>query len=109
LFSPSVKDRLTATGGPLQDLVLTPDTVIARWANAALVVHAAGHEGGVTDVGIARRPTANGGPPEFEVSGRMAPFAGLFPYGVTSVFELTDRPDEIVVVTKDGAERVPVT
>lgn len=92
----------------MDEFVLTPGTVIARWSNAALVVHASGHEGGVTDIGIAQRP-GNGGPPEFQVSGRLAPFAGLFPYGVTSVFELTDRPDEIVVVTKDGNERVPVT
>lgn len=92
----------------MHDLVLTPDTVIARWANAALVVHAAGHEGGISDIGIDRRPS-NGGAPEFEVKGRMAPFAGLFPYGVTSVFELTDRPDEIVVVTRDGNEHVQVT
>jgi hypothetical protein len=92
----------------LKDLVLNPDTVIARWANAALVVHAAGHEGGVTDVGIDRRP-GNGGPPEFQVRGRMAPFAGLFPYGVTSVFDFADRPEEIVVLTRDGSEHVPVT
>lgn len=92
----------------MDDLVLTPDTVIARWANAALVVHASGHEGGISDIGIDRRPS-NGGALEFEVKGRMAPFAGLFPYGVTSVFELTDRPDEIVVVTRDGNEHVQVT
>lgn len=92
----------------MDDLVLTPDTVIARWSNATLVVHASGHEGGIADVGIDHRP-GNGGPPQFQIKGRLAPFAGLFPYGVTSVFELTDRPDEILVVTKDGSERVPVT
>ncbi|HYP24109.1 MAG TPA: hypothetical protein VEV43_11080 [Actinomycetota bacterium] len=92
----------------MNDLVLTPDTVIARWSNASLVVHAAGHEGGVTDVGI-HRLDANGGSPEFRVTARLAPFAGLFPYGITSVFALPSRPDEIVVVTRDGTERVPVT
>lgn len=92
----------------MDPLVLTPDTVIARWSNAALVLHASGHEGGVTDVGIDRRP-GNDGPPHFQVTARMAPFAGLFPYGVTSVFELEHRPDEIVVVTRDGSERVQVT
>lgn len=92
----------------MDDLVLTPDTVIARWANAALVVHASGHEGGVTDVGIAQQPS-NSGPPHFQVKARMAPFAGLFPYGVTSVFELAHKPDEIVVVTREGTERVEVT
>lgn len=92
----------------MDDLVLTPDTVIARWSNAALIVHASGHEGGVTDVGIGRR-AGDGGPPEFEVRGRMAPFAGLFPYGVTSVFDLPERPDEIVFITRDGSETVPVS
>lgn len=92
----------------MPDLVLNPDTIVARWANAALVVHASGHEGGVKDVGIGRRPS-NGGAPEFEVTASMAPFAGLFPYGVTAVFELTDRPDEIVIVTREGPSRVPVT
>ena len=90
------------------DLVLTPDTVIARWSNALLVVHAAGHEGGIADIGIVHEPV-NRGTPEFRVTARLAPFAGLFPYGVTSVFALTSRPDEIVVVTRDGSERVPVT
>ena len=90
------------------DLVLTPQTIVARWANASLVVHASGHEGGVTDVVIARRPS-NGGPPEFEVTARMAPFAGLFPFGVTCVFDVADRPDEIVVVTEHGSSKVPVT
>ena len=90
------------------DLVLNPDTIVAKWANASLVVHASGHEGGVTDVGIGRRD-ANGGPPEFEVTARMAPFAGLFLYGVTTVFQLKDRPDEIVIVTRDGPSTVPVT
>ena len=90
------------------DLVLTPGTVIARWSNAALVVHASGHEGGITDVGIDQHPD-NGDPPRFRVTARLAPFAGLFPYGVTSVFALPQRPDEIVVVTRDGSERVPVT
>lgn len=88
--------------------MLSPDTVIARWSNASLVVHAAGHEGGVADVGIVQSPV-NGGPPEFTVTGCLAPFAGLFPYGVTAVFALPNRPDEIVVVTRDGTERVPVT
>lgn len=88
--------------------MLMPDTVIARWANAALVVHASGHEGGVVDVGIDQRPS-NGGPPHFQVKGRLAPFAGLFPYGVTALFDLADRPDEIVVVTPDGSVRVQVT
>lgn len=91
----------------MNDLVLTPDTVIARWSNASLVVHASGHEGGVTDVEIDHHPGE--GTPEFSVTARLAPFAGLFPYGVTSVFALPDRPDEIVVVTRDGSERVPVT
>lgn len=92
----------------MHDLVLSPETVVARWSNASLVVHAAGHEGGVTDVGIVQG-SANGGAPEFTVTGRLAPFAGLFPYGVTCVFALPNRPDEIVVVTRNGAERVPVT
>lgn len=92
----------------MSDLVLTPDTVIARWSNASLVVHASGHEGGVADVAISAQPL-NGGPPAFRVTGRLAPFAGLFPYGVTSVFQLESRPDEIVVETSDGSERVPVT
>ncbi|MDQ3951690.1 MAG: hypothetical protein M3279_01820 [Actinomycetota bacterium] len=92
----------------MHDLVLTPHTVIARWANDALVVHASGHEGGVTEVGIARRPEG-GDAPEFEVTARMAPFAGLFPYGVTAVFDLAARPEEIVMVTSGGCERVPVT
>jgi hypothetical protein len=92
----------------LGDLVLTPQTVVARWSNASLVVHASGHEGGITDVGIDAHPD-NGGPPRFEVTAHLAPFAGLFPYGVTSVFPLANRPDEIVVVTRDGSERVPVT
>lgn len=92
----------------MDDLTLTPDTVIARWANDALVLHASGHEGGVIDIGIAQRP-GNGGPPHFQVKGRLAPFAGLFPYGVTTLFDLADRPDEIVVVTTDGDVRVAVT
>lgn len=91
----------------MAELVLTPETVVARWANASLVVHAAGHEGGVTDVGIGRRGS-KGGRPEFEITARMAPFAGLFPYGVTSVFEMADRPDQIAIVTKEGVETVPV-
>ncbi len=91
----------------MDDLVLTPHTVIARWSNAALVVHASGHEGGVTDVGIDQTPS-NGGPPHFQIKARLAPFAGLFPYGVTSVFDLPERPDEIVVVTSEGSQRVPV-
>lgn len=107
MISPYVKRGAALPGEALDDFVLTPGTVVARWANAALVVHAAGHEAGVTDIGIDRLP-ANAGPPEFQVRGRMAPFAGLFPYGVTSVFEMTDRPDEIVVVTEDGDEHVPV-
>ncbi|HEV2755785.1 MAG TPA: hypothetical protein VG318_08420 [Actinomycetota bacterium] len=90
----------------MNELVLTPDTVVARWANAALVVHASGHEGGVTNVGIDRRPGP--WPPEFQVTGRMAPFAGLFPYGVTCAFEVSERPDEIVIVTNDGSQKVPV-
>lgn len=92
----------------MDDLVLTPETVVARWANSVLVVHASGHEGGVANVRIAAQP-GNGGPPHFEVRGRMAPFAGLFPYGITCVFELPSRPDEIVLVTRDGNERVEVT
>jgi hypothetical protein len=92
----------------LDDLVLTPQTVIARWSNAALVVHASGHEGGIADVGIDHDP-GNGEPPEFRVTARLAPFAGLFPYGVTSVFALPQRPNEIVLVTRNGSERVPVT
>lgn len=92
----------------MSDLVLSPDTIVARWSNASLVVHASGHEGGITDVEIDRRP-ADGGPPEFTVTARMAPFAGLFPYGVTSVFQLADRPDEIVMVTREGPSTVPVT
>ncbi|HEX2196887.1 MAG TPA: hypothetical protein VHJ76_08170 [Actinomycetota bacterium] len=92
----------------MHDLVLTPHSVVARWANDTLVVHASGHEGGVTEVGIARRP-GDGVAPEFEVTARMAPFAGLFPYGVTCVFDLAERPEEIVIVTSGGSERVPVT
>lgn len=92
----------------MSDLVLTPDTVVARWSNASLVIHASGHEGGVADVAIDAQ-ALNGGPPAFRITGRLAPFAGLFPYGVTSVFALDDRPDEIVVVTRDGSERIPVT
>jgi hypothetical protein len=88
-------------------LVLTPDTVVARWANSALVVHASGHEGGISNVVIDRRPGALW-PPEFQVTARMAPFAGLFPYGVTSSFELGERPEEIVIVTNDGNQKVPV-
>lgn len=91
----------------MHDLVLTPHTVVARWANAALVVHAAGQEGGITQVCINRRPDSDGRP-AFQVTARMAPFAGLFPYGVTSVFELAERPPEIVVLTPAGTERVPV-
>jgi hypothetical protein len=92
----------------LDDLVLTPDTVIARWSNAALVLHASGHDGGVADVEIDQRPSDDG-PPHFQVTGRLAPFAGLVPYGVTSVFDLPHRPDEIVVLTRDGSELVRVT
>lgn len=88
--------------------MLVPHTVIARWSNAALVVHASGHEGGVIDVAIDEQP-GNGDPPHFQVKGRLAPFAGLFPYGVTALFDLADRPDEIVVVTPDGSLRVQVT
>lgn len=92
----------------MSDLVLTPQTIIARWANSSLVVHASGHEGGVADVVIHRR-SSNGRPPEFQVTGRMAPFAGLFPYGVTCVFDLPNRPDEITVFTENGTSKVPVT
>ena len=91
----------------MHDLVLTPHTVVARWANSTLVVHASGQEGGVTDVSIDPRDNPDG-PPEFQVTARMSPFAGLFPYGVTSVFELDERPGEIVIVTPAGPERVPV-
>ncbi len=90
----------------MDQLVLTPHTVVARWANSSLVIHAAGHEGGVTNVAIDRRPGL--WPPEFQVTGRMSPFAGLFPYGVTSSFELSERPEEIVIVTGEGAQKVPV-
>ncbi|MFN2587822.1 MAG: hypothetical protein ABR613_06880 [Actinomycetota bacterium] len=90
----------------MDQLVLTPHTVVARWANSALVVHAAGQEGGVTNVAIDRRPGQ--WPPEFQVTARMAPFAGLFPYGVTCAFELSERPKEIVIVTNDGTQKVPV-
>lgn len=91
----------------MHDLVLTPHTVVARWANAVLVVHAAGQEGGITEVCISRCPETDGRP-AFQVTARMAPFAGLFPYGVTSVFELAERPQEILVLTSTGSERVPV-
>lgn len=93
---------------PLNPLVLTPDTVVARWTSAALVLHAAGHEGGITDVRIEQRPGGDG-PPEFEVTGEMSPFAGLFPYGITSQFALAERPDEIAIVTSEGIRAVPVT
>ena len=86
--------------------MLTPETVVARWTSSALVVHAAGHEGGVSNVVIDRRPGL--WPPEFQVTGRMAPFAGLFPYGVTCTFELSERPEEIVILTKEGPQMVPV-
>lgn len=92
----------------MDPLVLTPHTVVARWSSSALVVHAAGQEGGITDVRIYQRHN-DAGPPEFEVAGKMSPFAGLFPYGVTAEFELSERPDEIVIVTNDGAQKVPVT
>lgn len=98
----------TGGSGTVYPLVLTPETVVARWSSAALVLHASGHEGGVTDVHISQRSNDNG-PPEFEVTGRMAPFAGLFPYGVTCQFALAERPDEVVIVTRDGARKVPVT
>ena len=88
--------------------MLTPETVIARWSSASLVLHASGHEGGITDVGIDHHP-GNGGPPEFSITARLAPFAGLFPYGVTSVFTLPKRPEAILIVTRDGSTRVPVT
>jgi hypothetical protein len=88
--------------------VLTPDTVVARWSSSGLVVHASGHEGGIANVAISRRAT-DSGPPEFEVTGTMAPFAGLFPYGVTSEFELDERPDEIAIVTREGVQTIPVT
>lgn len=88
-------------------LVLTPDTVVARWSSSGLVVHAAGHEGGITDVAIRMRPRG-AGPPEFEVVGYMSPFAGLFPFGVTCQFELDERPDEIAVVTPEGVQTIPV-
>lgn len=91
----------------MHDLVLTPHTVVARWANATLVVHAAGQEGGITEVCI-NRCSDSDGRPAFQVTARMAPFAGLFPYGVTSVFELSERPQEVVVHTSTGTERVPV-
>lgn len=90
----------------MEPLVLTPDTVVARWSSAALIVHASGHEGGVTNVAIDRTPGL--WPPEFQVTGRMAPFAGLFPYGVTSTFEVAERPEEIVIVTNEGPQKVPV-
>jgi hypothetical protein len=92
----------------MHSLVLTPETVVARWSSASLVLHASGHEGGVTDVHISPRPNHEG-PPEFEVTGRMSPFAGLFPYGVTCQFALEERPDEVVIVTKEGTRKVPVT
>ena len=91
----------------LEPLVLTPQTVVARWASSALVVHASGHEGGVSNVGIERLPDQ--WPPEFQVVGRMSPFAGLFPYGITCTFELSDRPEQIVIMTKEGPQQVPVT
>lgn len=94
--------------GEMHSLVLTPETVVARWSSAALVLHASGHEGGVTDIRISPRPNADG-PPEFEVTGRMSPFAGLFPYGVTCQFALAERPDQVVIVTTDGRRAVPVT
>lgn len=92
----------------MNDLVLTPQTIVAKWSNDSLIVHASGHEGGVADVGIDHHPGEDG-PPRFEITARMAPFAGLFPYGVTSVFTFPDRPEEIVLVTREGSERVPVT
>lgn len=98
----------TASGGHTQPLVLTPETVVARWSRSGLVVHAAGHEGGVTDVHIYRRPT-DGDPPQFEVTGKMSPFAGLFPYGVTCEFDVPERPREITIVTNEGPRTVPVT
>jgi hypothetical protein len=91
----------------LEPLVLTPDTVVARWTGGTLVLHASGHEGGVTNVGIDRQPGL--WPPEFQITGRMSPFAGLFPYGITCTFELSERPSEIVIVTTDGAQKVPVS
>ncbi len=92
----------------MEPLVLTPHTVIARWSSSGLVVHAAGHEGGITDVVIDQRPKKTG-PPEFQITGRMSPFAGLFPYGITCQFQLAERPEEIVIVTREGTQKVPVT
>ncbi|MDQ3982240.1 MAG: hypothetical protein M3271_06115 [Actinomycetota bacterium] len=91
----------------MEPLVLTPHTVVARWSSTGLVVHAAGQEGGITEVAIAQRPKKLG-PPEFEITGRISPFAGLFPYGVTCEFALAERPDEIVIVTREGAQTIPV-
>lgn len=98
----------TVGGHGMSSFVLTPETVVARWSGAALVLHAAGHEGGVTDIHISPRRNAQG-PPEFEVTGTMSPFAGLFPYGITCQFALAERPDEIVIVTRQGTRTVPVT
>jgi hypothetical protein len=86
---------------------LTPEEVTAKWLDSTLVIHGSGHEDGVADITI-ERLADEVWPPEFEVVGEQSPAIGMFPYAVTRTFALAERPDEILIATGTGEERVPV-
>ncbi|HEX5740144.1 MAG TPA: hypothetical protein VFY17_01160 [Pilimelia sp.] len=89
-------------------VILTPEDVTATYQAGMLTIEAAGHEDGVTDIGIVSADEEPAGPPVFRVQGQQSPAIGYFPYRVDATFPMPRDPHEIAIESPSGTTKVSV-